>query len=236
MRVSEIMTRSVIGVSPTASLAQAASLMLDARISGLPVVDSKQALLGIITESDFLRRRELSTTKKRPRWLQFMVSPGKAAEEYAHSNGRTVSEVMSANVVTVAPEASLEQVVDVMSKHRIKRIPVLSGSRLVGIVSRTDLMRAFLKMLADSDPAVQNDSAIRNAINSELEHQNWAHGIRISVADGIVELKGIVTDEREKEAARIVAENVHGVTKVVDLVELVDLTFGVYGFYPGAVP
>ena len=106
MLVSEIMTSPVLVIEPSAPIAEAARIMLDDRISGLPVVSADKRLVGVLTEGDFLRRGELDTTRKRPRWLDFIVSSGKRAEEYVQTHGRKVEDVMSPEPVTISPGAS----------------------------------------------------------------------------------------------------------------------------------
>lgn len=131
MQASSIMTSPVIGVEPSASIADAAGLMLSRKISGLPVIRSDGVLVGIVSEGDFLRRGELGTKRKRSRWLEFLVSPGRVAEEYVHANGRRVDEVMSEQVVTTSPESALEDVVELMTRHQVKRIPVVEGGKVI---------------------------------------------------------------------------------------------------------
>ena len=130
MQVSEVMSKDVFAITQQAQVAEAAKLMLDHHISGLPVVDGGGTLVGIVTEGDFLRRTETGNVKKRTRWLEFLLGPGRLAVEYVHTHGRKVEEVMTREVVTVGEETSLDEVVTLMEKHRIKRVPVLrDGNR-----------------------------------------------------------------------------------------------------------
>jgi len=228
MRVAEIMTSPVVGIQPSASIADAAKLMIGSRISGLPVVTSDKRLVGIVTEGDFLRRAELGTTRKRSRWLEFFVSAGKKAEEYVQFHGRRVEEVMTPKPVTISADASLEELVDVMNSRKIKRVPVVDNGRLVGIVARSDLMRAMLHILSSPAPAVGDDQRIAQAISQELAKQSWSSAIRITVEDGAVELNGAIFDERARQAARVCAENVAGVKSVIDLLVWIEPTSGMY--------
>jgi len=136
MKAKDVMTHHVVFIEPDATIMQAARLMLERQISGLPVADRTGNLVGILTEGDFLRRAETNTQRRRPRWLEFLVGPGRLADEYTHTHGRRVEEVMTPNPVTAAEDTSLEEVVRMMEKRRIKRLPVVSGQKLVGIVSR----------------------------------------------------------------------------------------------------
>src|SRR3954452_82311 len=139
MKVSDIMTHLVITVTPGTTVGEAAELMLEHRISGLPVVDAAGAVVGIVTEGDLLRRAETGTERRRARWLEFLIAPGRLASEYAHANGRQVGEVMTDDVATVGPDDAVAELIDMLERRRIKRVPVMEGARLVGIVSRANL-------------------------------------------------------------------------------------------------
>jgi CBS-domain-containing membrane protein len=218
MQAAAIMTAPVIGIEPTASISDAAGLMLSRKISGLPVIRNDGALVGIVSEGDFLRRGELGTKQKRSRWLEFLVSPGRAADEYVQANGRRIDEVMTADVVTVSPGASLPEIVELMTRHHVKRIPVVDDGNVVGIVTRSDLLRALLEVLPGSAPADTDDEQIRQSIIAELATQKWAGKdmIDVIVNKGAVELSGAIFDERERQAAIVAAENVAGVKAVKD--------------------
>ena len=216
MRVADIMTSPVIGIDPSASLSSAARLMLASHVSGLPVVNADKRLVGVVTEGDFLRRSELGTTVHRPRWLEFLIGDGKEAKEYVQSHGRKVEEVMSASPVTIAPQASVEELVELMTARKIKRVPVVDNGALVGIVSRSDIMRAVLRAMPQEEGAAGDDRQIANAIAGELAKYSWGGTIRVEVLHGMVKLTGTIFDERERDAARVAAENVAGVKGVSD--------------------
>lgn len=228
MRVAEIMTSPVVGIEPSASVTDAAKLMLGSHFSGLPVVTSDKRLVGVVTEGDFLRRGELGTTQKRPRWLEIIVSAGKKAEEYVQTHGRKVEEVMSPEPVTISSEASLEELVELMTARKIKRVPVVDDGKLVGIVARSDLMRAMLRALPASASVANDDERIRQAIADELAKQDWSGAIRVNVAHGIAELSGAIFDERARQAARVAAENVEGVKGVTDQLAWIEPLSGMY--------
>jgi CBS domain-containing protein len=211
------MTAPVVAVGPSTSVADAARLMLDGHISGLPVVDSQKRLVGVVTEGDFLRRGELGTGRERPRWLQFLLGGGASADDYVHANSRRIDEVMSGNPVTIAPEATLQDLVRLMTTRQIKRVPVVAAAELVGIVSRSDVVRALVQAASrpDNSGRTVNDTAIQAAVHAELAKGSWGAGIRCQVTDGIVTLKGAVMEMRAMDAARVAAENVEGVTEVI---------------------
>jgi len=218
MQAEAIMSKPVVSVDPSASIAEAAGLMLFKKISGFPVIRGDGTLVGMVSESDFLRRGELGTQRKRSRWLEFLVSPGKAADEYVHANGRRIEEVMSQEVVTAPPTASLAEVVDLMTRRHIKRIPVVDDGKVVGIITRSDLLRVLLSVLPDAAPAAIDDELIRQNITTELAAQKWAGKdlINVTVNNGVVKLSGAILDERERQAAIVAAENVAGVKAVED--------------------
>jgi CBS-domain-containing membrane protein len=223
MNVADIMTRQVISVTPQTTIAEAAQLLLDNRISGLPVVDPGGAVVGIVTEGDLLRRVETGTQRRHSHWLEFLIAPGRLAREYTDANARNVGEVMSAEVVSVTPGDALPEVIRLMERHHVKRLPVIEAGRLVGIVSRANLVRALLHNLAEppgnaAGDAVAGDAEIRARIVAEIARQPWGPraSVDVRVKDGTVELYGTITDERERPALRVLAENQPGVKTVVD--------------------
>jgi len=223
MNVADIMTRQVISVTPQTTIAEAAQLLLDNRISGLPVVDPGGAVVGIVTEGDLLRRVETGTQRRHSHWLEFLIAPGRLAREYTDANARNVGEVMSAEVVSVTPGDALPEVIRLMEHHHVKRLPVIEAGRLVGIVSRANLVRALLRNLAEppgnaAGDAVAGDADIQGRIVAEIARQPWGPraSVDVRVKDGTVELYGTITDERERTALRVLAENHPGVKAVLD--------------------
>ena len=229
MKVSDVMTRDVVSIAPDASVMQAVRLMLQHRISGLPVIDAAGKLQGVVTEGDFLRRVETGTERKRSRLVEFLLGPGRLATEYVHASGRKVDEVMTPDVRTVSEDETLEKVVHLMERHRIKRLPVVRGDKVVGIVTRQNLMRALASLALAEHPVAADDAAIRERLLAELKKQSWAPVglIDVVVKDGVVKLSGALTDERERQAIRIAAENIPGVKKVEDHLVWIDPNTGV---------
>ena len=218
MNASDVMTRTVLSVRPDATIAEAIRLMLDNRISGLPVIDEAGRLVGILTEGDLLRRSETGTERHRPRWLEILMGPGRLAEEYVRTHARRIAEVMTREPVTVTPDTPLKEIVELMERHRIKRVPVLDGDEPVGILSRADLLRGLAGALEATPAAATSDEEIRERILAELAKAAWVprDGISITVENGIVDLNGVILDEKEREAVRVAAENVPGVKAVED--------------------
>ena len=192
--------------------------MLQRHISGLPVIEKGGELVGIVTEGDFLRRAETGTQRRRPRWLEYLVGPGRLADEYTRSHGRKVYEIMTFGALTVTEDTPLDEVVRLMEKRRIKRLPVVRGTAVVGIVSRANLVHALAGLAREVKPAAASDQTIHDRIVAELAGQSWAPTalINVIVRDGVVELWGAITDERERAAVIVAAENAPGVKGVND--------------------
>jgi CBS domain-containing protein len=216
MNAADIMAQPVVGVTPEATVAEAARLMLDYRISGLPVLDRGGALVGIISEGDLLRRAETGTMRRRPRWLEVFSAPSRLAKDYAEAHAGKVADAMTNAVVTIGPDAPLREIVDVMERRRVKRLPVVEAGRVVGIVTRADLVRAFVENLPPRPAALVPDAEIRDRIKEEIAKQPWARhaSIEVHVVRGEVEFRGAVTEERARAALRIIAENIAGVRRV----------------------
>jgi CBS domain-containing protein len=218
MKARDVMTQYVTSVGPNDSLSRAVRIMLQNEISGLPVIDTFGRLVGMITEGDLLRRAETATQRRRSRWIEIFVTPGRLAEEYVHSHGRKVSELMTVDPVSVTEETPLEEVVTLMEKRRIKRLPVVRGDQVVGIVSRANLLHALARLSGEAKPGQPDDRAIREELLDHLVNLNWAPlaSLDITVRNGVVDLWGSITDERERQALVVAAENIPGVKAVND--------------------
>ena len=197
MKAKDVMTPHVLSVAPDASTSAAAWLMLQNRISGLPVVDGSGKLVGMVTEGDFLRRTEIGTQRQRARWIEFLIGPGRLADEYSRSSGRSVSDVMTRDVHTASIDASLDDIVRIMERHRVKRVPVVEEGKVVGIVTRANLLHALVGIADEIAPSSAGDTAIREQIFAELKRQTWAPVavIDVTVRKGVVQLSGTLTDE-----------------------------------------
>jgi CBS domain-containing protein len=230
MNASDVMTPNVLSVPPDASVATVAQLMLEKRISGVPVIDERGKLAGIVSEGDFLRRAETGTARRRPRWIEFFMGPGRLSDEYVRVSGRTVSDVMTREVQTVPPDAPLEQAVHLMERRNIKRVVVVDNGKVVGIVTRANLLHAMAGYAHEIAPLSAEDAAIRERLLAELKAQPWAPvpSIHITVRNGVVQLSGVITDERQRQALRVAAENIPGVKKVEDNVVWVEPVSGLF--------
>jgi CBS domain-containing protein len=233
MKARDVMTQPVISIAQSASILDAVALMLRHKISGLPVVDSTGKLIGMVTEGDLLRRAEIGTQRRRPRWIEFFI-PGRLANEYVQASGRRVEEIMSVDVHTVDEQAPLEDVVQVLERHRIKRVPVLQGGQLAGIITRANIVRALIGAAKAAPKRSRDDAAIREALIAELEKQSWAPvgDLSIDVSNGVITLSGIVTDDRVRQALCVAAENIPGVKRVEDQIAWLIPGTGIVGSPP----
>lgn len=218
MKVGDIMTLGAATVHPDTPVLEAAQLMLHHGISGVPVVDRGGRLVGMVTERDLLRRAETGTEHRRPRWLTFLMDPAARAEDYVRSHGRKVSDVMTSDPESVAPDAPLSDAVELMERRGFKRLPVVRDGKVVGIVSRANFLRVLARRLEDAAQATAEDMDIRRRILDEVGGQGWVSNASLDVVvnAGKVELDGTVDDERVRDAVRVLAENEAGVREVVD--------------------
>ncbi len=228
MKVRDVMTAPVVTVGPETDLAAATSVMAERRISGLPVVDRGGRLVGMLTEGDLLRRVETGTQGETPGFLKTLFLAGSVASDYVRTHARKVEEIMTPDVVTVGPDEDLGEIVALMRRRRIRRVPVVADGHLVGIVSRADLIRALGEVLKTPPLKPEGDAAIRTAILAELGKQAWAPrgGIRVEVKDGTATIDGVVFSDEERRALIVAVENVPGVNKVNDQLVWVDPSSG----------
>lgn len=226
MFVSELMKTEVVTVEPENTLADAARIMLARHVSGLPVTAAGR-LVGIITEGDLLRRAEIGTADETHGWLRAFLLPNSLAKKYVHTHGRYVRDAMTADPITVTADTPLTAVAEIMCTRHIKRLPVVSADRLVGVISRTDMLRSLARRLIDSgDP--YTETQIRDHIISTLAKERWApkSGIRVSVVGHTVDLEGMVFSAEEQNAVRVIAETTPGVKDVRDHMVFVDPASG----------
>jgi CBS-domain-containing membrane protein len=229
LTAADVMTPGVITVRPETSIHEIAKLLCDHHISGVPVVEDEERLLGIVSEGDLIGHAQLAGERRRSWWQTFLNGPMVLAQHYAKSHGRTASDVMTREVVTVLETTSVAETARVLEQHRIKRVPVLRDGRLAGIVTRSNL----LQVLAAADvskPMKVADRIIRERLTNELEEQPWAYlaAKNIVVENGVVHLFGIVQSEEERHALRLAAENQAGVKAVEDHLSIVPATAYVF--------
>jgi CBS domain-containing protein len=206
------MTTTIVTVGPDTPVEQAARLMLDHHISGLPVVDTDGAVIGMVSEGDLLHRAEIRTEHRHPWWLRIFATAKDDARDFVVEHGRTVATVMTKGAVTVDVSTPLADIATLLEERRIKRVPVLRDGKLVGLVSRSNLLRAFASHAKPAPAApTGDDRQLRQAVTDALAKQDWVTpgAVNVLVSDGVVDLWGWVgSDDERKEVA--------GVKKVVD--------------------
>ncbi len=217
MKARDIMSTKVVTVSPSTSVRDIAGLMVEKHVSGLPVLNDNGTLVGMVSEGDLLRRPEIGTQKHRRRWVSFFSGVDSQAREFTKSHALRAGDVMTKQVIHVSEETPLGDVVGLMEKHNIKRLPVLSDGKLVGIVSRADLLRALAARQADPmPPPAESDATIRAAMNDVLKNEEWAMSamVNVIVSEGVVHLWGVIDSDDQRQALRVAAENIPGVTAI----------------------
>jgi len=218
MNASDVMVHNVLTIGPEDDVAEAAKRLVDYDISALPVVDAEGRLIGILSEADLIHRKEVGTEKQRPWWMEAILPATILSEDYAKSHGSKVGEVMSQHLVTANEETKLSEIAALMEKHRVKRIPIVRDDKLVGIVSRANLIQALASTVTAPHETQDDDRAIRGEILSRLAKQSWTDfGERnIVVTKGVAHLWGLVGSSEERKALRALVETVPGVRSVSD--------------------
>ncbi len=218
MKASDVMVSNVITVGPNARVQDVAGLLLRHRISGVPVVGPTGELLGIVSEGDLINRPESGTERRKPWWLEALATNEGLAAEYVKSHSRNVADVMTTEVITVSPGTSVAEIATLLERHRIKRVPVIENGKIVGIVSRANLLQALASLRDKAPQARPDNSAIREKVMKRLQNERWARPalLSVTVQDGTVDLWGMVNSEAEKKAVHVLAEVTPGVRSVND--------------------
>jgi CBS domain-containing protein len=217
MKARDVMVSPVITVKSSVLVADAAKLLLESRISALPVVDDKGKVIGIVSEGDLMHRHEADTERRRSWWLDLLTTDDERAIEYAQAHARKVADVMTKTVITASPETPLHEIASLLEKHSIKRVPIVEHGALVGIVSRANLIQAVAGARSKLEVPL-SDTAIRDKLIAHLNGQSWAHIslLNVAVNGGVVDLWGIARSEAERKAIRVAAESMPGVCGVND--------------------
>ena len=219
MRAMDVMTSGVITVGENASVQEVAKLMADNGISAVPVVDRDHRVIGMVGEGDLLHRAETGTERSRSWWLEMVASTNRLATEYVKSHSGKVKDVMTRDVISVTDETPVADIAILLEANRIKRVPVLRDGKLVGIVSRANLVRALAMTINEPVSATEiDDRTIRDKLLAELKAQKWAEvsPANITVRDGVVHLWSSYYSEAEKRALVTAAESIPGVRRVED--------------------
>jgi CBS domain-containing protein len=210
------MTPQVITADPTTTVEQVSKLMIEHHVSALPIVDADGAVLGIVSEGDLLRRVEGATEPKKSWWLRLFSNSGESVKEFVALRGRYAQDVMTKNVICIDPEMQVGEVARILSKHHIKRVPVVQDNKLQGIVSRANLMHALAAVPAQSLKTVSTDVEKREIILHALAavpDLNVSH-LNVIIDGDDVEIWGVAASNEEEHAMKIALEGIEGVNTV----------------------
>jgi CBS domain-containing protein len=216
MKASDVMTKNVITAHPNMSVREAAIIIAHEKISGLPVVSENGGVLGIFSEADLIHRMELGTDGQPARWSGYFAHPEAMAEKFTKAHGMKVHDVMSRPVVSVEAEAELADVADTLDDRGLKRLPVMRDGKLVGIITRRDLVRALTRAAITSPISKPHGAALRKAIEQKMNALSWLDTsyLNMTVLDGVVRVSGYVQSEQHRDALRVLIEGTPGVAVV----------------------
>ncbi len=226
MNAQEAMTKDVVTVGPQTTVSDIADLLVRHRISAVPVVSDGNRVVGIVSQTDLGHRAETGTEKRRKWWLDIFADSNSKAREYIRSHGLKAEDIMSRILVSVSKDASLSEVADVLDTHRIRQVPVMDDGKLVGMISRADLVRKLAEIKVAAPAARSDSGALQKAIWDEIKAQEWLRSayINLAVKDGVVDLYGSVDSDEQRQALHVLVEGVRGVRKVEDNVTLLPKT------------
>jgi CBS domain-containing protein len=218
MKAADVMVSNVITVGPDATVQEIAHILLKHRISGVPVTGAKGELLGFVSEGDMMRRPEAGTERRYSWWLAMLTSSQGLASEYIKSHSRKVVDVMTRRVVTATPDTPIGDIATLLEKHSIKRVPIVADGKVVGIVSRANLLQALASFKNVPPGGTTDDASIRAELVSKLANEPWTKPsfMNLIVHDGTVDLWGVVDSQTEKKAVRVLVESTQGVRAVND--------------------
>jgi CBS-domain-containing membrane protein len=222
MKAHEAMTKDVITVRPSTTVREIAALLVRHRISAVPVVSDDGRAIGIVSQTDLGHRSETETEKRRKWWLELFADANTKARDYIKSHGTTAQDVMTRFIVSVSKDANLSEVAEILDTNRIRQVPVMQDGKLVGMISRADLVRKLAEATITASAARPENGVLQKAIWERIKHQRWLDTalVNITVKDGVVELWGAVGSDEQRRALRILVEGVSGVQRVEDNVGL----------------
>ncbi|MDC7787944.1 CBS domain-containing protein [Rhodoplanes sp. TEM] len=218
MKASDIMATSVVTVTPDTSVQDVAEILLKNRISGVPVVDPDNRPIGIVSEGDLFRRAESGTGHERSWWLKLLMGRETLAAEFVKEHARRVADVMTRELITATPDTPVAEIASLLERHHIKRVPIVQGGRLVGLVSRANLLHALATLRRQAPTSPVADADLRKTIMARLEDEPWLSTslINVTVTNGVVDAWGVVDSAAEKQALRVAIEEIPGVRTVND--------------------
>lgn len=226
MLAQDIMTTDVVTVAPDTPLTVVTGVLLDQRISGVPVVEADGRPVGMVTEGDLLRRPEMGSERREPWWRHLLTTPEEKADAYVKTHGEHAGDVMSEDLVFVRRDTPVAKIVELLEKHRIRRVPVIEGGKLVGVVSRADIIRALTRLMARRGaPGQAGDEELRRRALDAIHEVKLAGDafVNVEVTGGVVHLWGFATSAQEREALKVACGNVPGVARVASHLGVFDV-------------
>lgn len=219
VRARDIMSTNLTVVAPKTGIDKVATLMALKLVSAVPVVDEKFHLLGIVSEGDLLTRADTGTLPRPSWWLRLFGDADELARQYTKSHGLTAEDVMVRHIVCVGPETTADQIADIMRRRKIKRVPVTEDGKLVGIVSRADIVQMLALRSADRKSGPRPDAEIQDDVMARLGKEEWAatQFLSVSVRDGVVETAGLVASKDQQQAIGVLIRDISGVRAHRDL-------------------
>ena len=230
MQASDIMTTKLLTATQEKQIDEIANLMMEHNISGVPIVDDGGAVVGIVSEGDLLRRVEGAADRPRGRLARLFLIEWPSTTDFIQQRGRRARDIMTRNVVTVPPDMSVGEIARLLEREHVKRVPVVDGGRLIGIVSRANLLHALTRAPAHPVPTDADDSALRTALLEEIGKVTgilMAH-IQVTVQGGKAAVRGLVASQNQVQAARVAAETVEGLDELdIELGTAPDWVWGI---------
>jgi CBS domain-containing protein len=222
MKAYEAMTGNVISVGANTPVREIAALLVQHRISAVPVVSAEGRVIGIVSQTDLGHRSETDTEKRRKWWLEMFADSNAKARDYIKTHGSVANDIMTRFVVSVPKDAQLSEVAEILDTHRIRQVPVMEHGKLVGMISRADLVRKLAEATITPSPTKPENGVLQKAIWQRIKAEGWVHSalVTIAVKDGVVELWGAVSSDEQRRALRLLVEGVSGVQRVEDHVGL----------------
>jgi len=222
MNAQDAMTKDVVTVGPETTVAEIATVLVRHRISAVPVVSKDNRVVGIVSQTDLGHRSETGTEKRRKWWLEMFADADSKARDFVKSHGLRAQDIMARFVVSVGKSASLAEVAEILDTHRIRQVPVMEDGKLVGMISRADLVRKLAEVTISGPAARSQAGQLQKAISDQIKTQAWLKAalVNVIVNDGVVELYGLVDSNDQRRALKVLVEGVPGVEKVDDKVGL----------------
>jgi CBS domain-containing protein len=218
MQAHEIMTKELITATPDTLVTEIAKLLVQHRIGAIPVLAADGRLVGLVSQTDLAHRSETGTEKRRKWWLDLFADPNAQAREYIKTHGLAAKDVMTRVIFSVAYDASLADVAEALDTHHVRQLPVVRDGKIVGIISRADLVRALAQTAGASMTTGPTNGELQRLLWEQIRQQPWLESayLNLSVKDGVVELYGAVQSPDQRSALLVLVNRVSGVRRVVD--------------------